>query len=142
MLNKIQIQKAFQKKGLYSKRCLYLNQGTGYQDAINTIDTSFIHNSILVIRTLGNAGDLNLPRLISKDFNIIDNFLKKYLSNYDLIIQEYFRINLSFEIYFYSNTRIICEIMPGIWESSMVNPPDVLIIENNIINYKLDVYNI
>lgn len=120
---KYSVQKLFNDLGMCEIKTNLFPSRFSLNEIENTLNELNINKIGVTIR-FSHKKDLNLPRAFFKDKKKCLDFISKQDKRFSVIVQEYTNLQNSFELYM--NEDIYLQVMPGIWEVSTKNPPDII----------------
>lgn len=121
---KFAVQRLFYNLGMCGVNTVLLPSGTSAQEIERTLCELEIESKGVTVRFSFKKA-LNLPREFFKNKDECIKFILSQRRDYSIIIQEYTKLEHSFELYI-DEESIYLQIMPGIWEVSTNAPPDII----------------
>lgn len=121
---KFAVQKLFYDLDMCGVQTLLLSPGAPQSRIEKTLDQLDIESRGVTVRfSYGKA--LNLPRGFFRDRDKCLNFIYEQNKDYSVIVQEYTKLENSFELYM-DEESLYLQVMPGIWEVSTDEGPDII----------------
>lgn len=121
---KFAVQKLFYDLDMCGVQTLLLPPGAQPSEIEKTLNQLEIESKGVTVR-FSYAKALNLPRGFFRDREKCLNFMLGQNRDYSIIVQEYTRLENSFELYMNAESLYL-QVMPGIWEISTNEGPDII----------------